>query len=37
MVGHGKLGAAAGCVAGHHRANKTKKSASQNSKAQTGE
>ena len=23
MVGHGKMGAAAGCVVGHHNANKT--------------
>ncbi len=23
MVGHGKIGAAAGCVVGHHNANKT--------------
>jgi uncharacterized protein YcfJ len=23
MAGHGKLGAAAGCVVGHHEANKT--------------
>ena len=26
MAGHGKLGAAAGCVVGHHRANKADKS-----------
>ncbi|MGO9432261.1 hypothetical protein [Rhodoblastus sp.] len=28
MVGHGKMGAAAGCVVGHHNANKTQPGAS---------
>jgi uncharacterized protein YcfJ len=30
MAGHGKLGAAAGCVIGHHEANKKDKQAQQN-------
>jgi uncharacterized protein YcfJ len=33
MAGHGKLGAAAGCVVGHHEANKKDKQAQQDGNA----
>jgi hypothetical protein len=34
MAGHGKLGAAAGCVVGHHEANKTETNKSQSQSGQ---
>ncbi len=37
MAGHGKLGAAAGCVIGHHEANKQKKPSNSNAQAPSGQ
>ena len=36
MVGHGKMGAAAGCVVGHHNANKTPDATQDQSKEPQG-
>jgi hypothetical protein len=36
MAGHGKLGAAAGCVIGHHEASKQKKPNDSNAQAPSG-
>ncbi|MGY4623295.1 hypothetical protein [Bradyrhizobium sp. USDA 4486] len=36
MAGHGKLGAAAGCVIGHHEANKQKNPTDSNAQAPSG-
>ena len=37
MAGHGKLGAAAGCVIGHHEANKQKNPSNSNAQAPSGQ
>ncbi|WIW45367.1 hypothetical protein ML401_28550 [Bradyrhizobium sp. 62B] len=37
VAGHGKLGAAAGCVIGHHEANKQKSPNDANAQASTGQ